>query len=165
MHTSDSDIIIWMSSLLKVSKQLTPKVTHTKTTITKSTPFLIRKHHLDDSEMYSLPHPGKKHYTMIKPELRQTKLIVIKEKSSRAKIQGLLARYSSPYRRPCQLIRLSQSTTTITTIVIRDSSILPTIWTKHHISNKNRGSIVQRVKNKFSSTRNKSSIAIEKLID
>jgi hypothetical protein len=31
---------------------LTPKITLTKTTITKSAPFFIRRHHLDDTEMY-----------------------------------------------------------------------------------------------------------------
>ena len=33
-------------------RELTPKITHTKTTIARSAPFLISKHHLDDTEMY-----------------------------------------------------------------------------------------------------------------
>ena len=55
-----------MSSLIKTKTQLTPKITLTKINITKSTPFLIRRHHLDDTEMYSAINAGKKFFTMNK---------------------------------------------------------------------------------------------------
>lgn len=34
---------------LRSKKEIAPKITHTKITISKSTPFLISKHHLDDT--------------------------------------------------------------------------------------------------------------------
>jgi hypothetical protein len=40
-----------MSSERKGSAEITPKVNHTSTAINRSTPFLIRRHHLDDSQM------------------------------------------------------------------------------------------------------------------
>lgn len=42
----------FMSGIISSSrakKEVSPKVNHTNITISKSTPFLIRKHHLDDS--------------------------------------------------------------------------------------------------------------------
>jgi len=36
-------------SAVRAKKEVSPKVNHTNITISKSTPFLIRKHHLDDS--------------------------------------------------------------------------------------------------------------------
>lgn len=34
---------------LPPKRELTPKINHTRTTIAKSLPFLITKHHLDDT--------------------------------------------------------------------------------------------------------------------
>lgn len=50
----------YRSCLVQCRKEPTPKVTLTKTTIVKSSPFFITRHHLDDTEMYSCPNPGKK---------------------------------------------------------------------------------------------------------
>jgi hypothetical protein len=34
---------------VKPKQEIAPKITHTKTSISKSTPYFIRKHHLDDT--------------------------------------------------------------------------------------------------------------------
>lgn len=47
-------------SALKQKIDVTPKVTLTKTTIVKSSPFLISRHHLDDTQMYSSLKLGNK---------------------------------------------------------------------------------------------------------
>lgn len=52
------------TSGLKPKAEVTPKVTLTKTSIVKSSPFLISRHHLDDTQMYGRLYVGSRPFGM-----------------------------------------------------------------------------------------------------
>lgn len=57
LNSLERYILSWMSGA-RPKKEVAPKITSTIMTISKSTPFLIRKHHLDDSQMYRPTYLG-----------------------------------------------------------------------------------------------------------
>jgi hypothetical protein len=66
--------------------EVTPKVTSTKISISKSTPFFIRRHHLDDTQMYVSSYSGKIVCSTIGPSDKTSGPTATQEKYSNASI-------------------------------------------------------------------------------